>query len=312
VRRRLIVLLAAFAVAGLGACSAPDTTPRAATATPSAVPSPSASPSLRPSPPPAQLPRGGRQIFPQWRVVAYYGSAYGPALGVLGRADPDTSAIRLSRAAAAFARPDRPVLPAFELIATVANGFPTPRGTYSTPMADRDIARYLAAARSHKLLLFLDVQPGRASFLPEVRRYARWLREPDVGLALDPEWKLGPGERPGAQIGHTDAATINSVSAYVAGIVANYHLPQKLFVVHQFRASMIVHREQVVARAGLAIVFHIDGFGGQRIKRDVYADLHVAPGFYNGFKLFYLVDHEMMTPAQALSLVPPPDLISYQ
>ena len=324
-RRRLLGLIAALgalaALAALAACTAaPDrgeSRSEAVTASPSPSPSPSASPSRSPSPSPSpkpllQLPRGGRQLFPQFRVVAYYGSAYGPALGVLGRADPDTSAARLVRAAAAFARPGRPVLPTFELIATVANGFPTPRGTYSTPMSDRDIGRYLAAARRHKLLMVLDVQPGRAEFLPEVRRYERWLREPDVGLALDPEWKMGPGERPGGQIGHTDAATVNAVSAFVAGIVAKYRLPQKLFIVHQFRDEMIVHREQIVTRPGLATVFHIDGFGSQGAKLRVYAALHVRPPLANGFKLFYLADHAMMSPAQALSLVPAPDLISYQ
>src|SRR5262249_18711517 len=37
----------------------------------------------------AELPRGGSQIFPRYRVVAYYGAAGTPALGVLGQGSPD-------------------------------------------------------------------------------------------------------------------------------------------------------------------------------------------------------------------------------
>ena len=58
------------------------------------------------------------------------------------------------------------------------------------------IRRYLRAARKHDALLLLDIQPGRTSFAAEVARLDRYLREPDVGLALDPEWHVGPEESP--------------------------------------------------------------------------------------------------------------------
>ena len=53
------------------------------------------------------------------------------------------------------------------------------------------IDRYLAAARKAKALLILDIQPGRASFMSEVKAYRHWLEQPDVGLAIDPEWSRG-------------------------------------------------------------------------------------------------------------------------
>jgi hypothetical protein len=266
-----------------------------------------------PRPPLAVLPGGGRVILPRYRVVAYYGNPKVPALGVLGRSAPDQAAARLMRAARPFvAAGGKPVLPALELIATVANGFATPEGDFSTASAQPDIGRFLTVARRHKALLVLDIQPGRADFLTAARYYERWLRQPDVGLALDPEWSMRSGQVPGERIGSTDAATVNRVSAYLAALVARYRLPQKLFVVHEFRLTMVTRRERVVARPGLATVFHIDGFGGQRIKRQVYAALHAGPGFYNGFKLFYRQDTGLMTPTQVMALRPRPDLISYQ
>ena len=53
-------------------------------------------------------------------MVAYYGAAGMPILGVLGTADPDTIAAEVSARAAQYASAGRTVLPAFELITTMA------------------------------------------------------------------------------------------------------------------------------------------------------------------------------------------------
>jgi hypothetical protein len=262
---------------------------------------------------PADLPRGGRQIFPQHRVVAHYGTPDTGVLGVLGEGSPATAAVRLERSAAAFTKPGgKPVLPAFELIVTVADAHPGADGGYSHPISDESIARYVAAARKAKALVILDVQPGRANMIAEVKRYQKWLVQPDIGLAIDPEWAVRAGEVPGRVIGRVDASTVNAVSGYLASLTAQHHLPQKLFVVHQFRAAMITHRSAVVARPALATVFHIDGFGTPGQKLEVYAALKAPRGFYNGFKLFIDEDRPTLSPAQAMRLTPRPDLVTYQ
>ncbi len=261
---------------------------------------------------PLELPRGGRRLFPDFRVVAYYGGATTSALGVLGEGTPDAAARRLARQARPYATAGRPVLPAFELIVTVAQSSAGADGSYSAPTAARDIRRYLAAARRAKALLVLDIQPGRGDFLTEVRRYERFLREPDVGLALDAEWSMRPGQVPGETIGSTDAATINRVSAWLDGLVTRKRLPQKLFVIHQFTPQMVRNRGAVKPRRGLAVTFHIDGFGGQFAKRSKYRQLRVKRPFFNGFKLFYDEDRDMLTPREVLKLRPAPDLVTYQ
>lgn len=244
--------------------------------------------------------------------MAYYGNAVAPSLGVLGRTGPDQAAANLAQAAAGFGTPGTPVMGAFELIATVANGSPTANGDYSTPADDADIARYLAVARRHHLLLILDVQPGHADFLSAVRHYQRWLLQPDVSIALDAEWSMPSGAVPGEQVGSTTASTINEVSAYVSQLVQAHHLPQKLLILHEFRSSMILDRPAIVARPGLATVFHVDGFGYAATKRRVYGELHGRSPFYSGFKLFYRQDVGLMTPAQVLAMRPIPNLVSYQ
>lgn len=298
----------ASGTAAVGRSSAsPSGTPTASASTSPAASTGSPSPDALPI-----LPGGGRTILPGHRVVAYYGNAISPNLGVLGRTSPDLAAANLAQAAAPFATQGTPVMGAFELIATVANGSPTANGDYSTPADDADIARYLAVARRHHLLLILDVQPGHADFLSAVQHYEKWLLQPDVSIALDAEWSMPSGVVPGERVGSTTASTINEVSAYVCRLVQAHHLPQKLLILHEFRSSMIVDRPAIIARQGLATVFHVDGFGHAATKRRVYSELHGRPPFYSGFKLFYRQDVGLMTPSQVLAMRPIPDLISYQ
>jgi hypothetical protein len=234
-------------------------------------------------------------------------------MGVLGETTPEKAAARIQKAAKPFEKAGKkPVLPAMEFIATIANRHAGPDGNYSTPMADAVIERWLKAARKAKMLLIIDVQPGHGDFLTEVKRYDKWLREPDVGLAMDPEWKMPKGVAPGSRIGSTDAKTVNAVSAYLNDIVTEHKLPQKLFVVHQFRETMIRDRSKVVTRPGLATVFHIDGFGGREIKLKVYRYLRAPKGFYNGFKLFFDEDTNMFEPREVMRFRDVPDLITYQ
>lgn len=262
--------------------------------------------------PPPELPGGGREIFPARRVVAYYGNATTAVLGVLGETGPDEAAARVRLAAAPFAQPDRPVLGAFELIVSVAQASPGRDGDYSEPTDPALIQPWLDAARANDMLLLLDVQPGRASFVDEVKRYEAFLREPDVGLALDGEWRMGPDEVPGKTIGRVSAAEVNEVSAWLAVISAAENLPEKLFVLHQFTLGMIPDRGAVLDRPGLATVVHVDGFGSQEDKLEKYAILHAKAPFANGFKLFYDEDVDILSPAQVLALEPTPDLITYQ
>ncbi len=261
------------------------------------------------------LPRGGQLLFPAWRLVAFYGHHSAAAMGVLGETDPDTAYERLARQAAPYAEHgDRPVLPTFELIVTVATAGPGADGDYSAPSSPDDVQRYLDAARRHGVYLLLDIQPGRSDFLTETRRYDRFLTEPDVGLALDPEWRMGPDEVPGRTVGSVDAREVEAVADHVAAIVREHHLPQKLFVVHQFQDRMIRGEELLTRRPELALLIQMDGHGSRSQKLDTYAHVSSDDGsWWNGFKLFYDEDRQMFAPHELLATVRPvPDLVSYQ
>lgn len=259
------------------------------------------------------LPGGGRRIFPDHRVVAFYGAPQSPELGQLGIGTPAKAAARLRRAARPYERKSRPVLPAFELISSIAASDAGRDGMYRLHQPAETIDRYLRAAREAKALLLLDIQPGRDDFLSETRRLERWLLEPDVGLALDPEWHVGEGEVPGKTIGSVTAAQVNEVARYLSNLVAKHNLPEKLFVIHQFTDDMISDREQLRPHEGLATTLNIDGFGNRANKISKYdAFTKNTPRFNDGFKLFYEEDTNLMSPGAVLDLRPPPDLVVYE
>ena len=267
----------------------------------------------------AELPRGGRVVLPRHEVVALYGAPQDPELGALGIGTPAEAGGRLLKLARSYHRPGRPVLPAFELIAVVARQAPGPDGQHRMRQSAAVIRRYLDAARKIKALLILDIQPGQADFLDEAKLLEPYLKQPDVGLALDPEWSLAPGQAPGLEIGSTDAAIINSVSGYLSDLVWRNNLPQKVLLVHQFTEGMVTNDAAIVSRPGIAIVSNVDGFGSPDLKAGVYRQLArtsetrpQSAGFYNGLKLFFREDSELMSPAGVFSLQPRPDVVVYE
>src|SRR5688572_23892924 len=98
-----VALVAALLLTACGDDRADRSGPPGSTAPSGSV---SAAPGPTPSRP-AELPQGGRSIFPAHRIVAFYGTADNPRLGVLGESTPEGILPRLHQAAAGFATPDR-------------------------------------------------------------------------------------------------------------------------------------------------------------------------------------------------------------
>jgi hypothetical protein len=263
-----------------------------------------------------QLPGGGQLLLPGHRLVALYGHPGDPALGALGGQDLPASIARARRAA----RPYRglssvPVIPALEIIATVAEAHPGPDGSYSYASPLSLLRPWVNRATAAGMYVVLDLQAGRANLLAQARQYEPLLRRPNVGLALDPEWKLGPRQRPLKQIGSVSADQINDVSRWLAALTARHHLPQKLLVLHQFRLSMITSEQRLDTRHGdLAIVIHMDGQGTPNDKQQTWQAVTAAapPGVFFGWKNFYTKDHPTLSPRQTMARTPEPVMISYQ
>lgn len=262
-----------------------------------------------------QLPGGGQLAFPGRRMVALYGTPGTAALGSLGEQDLNAAIARVKDLAAQYQpHSDLPVVPAFEIITTVAATQAGADGDYSNEVEIAKIRPYVDAAKAAGVYVVLDLQPGRTDFLTQARRYEELLVEPHVGLALDPEWRLQPQQVHKVQIGSVGIDEVNQVGDWLAGLTRERNLPQKLLLLHQFRTSMIVGRERLnTTHDELATMVHADGFGTQGMKRDTWNVLRAnSPNVYWGWKNFIDEDRPMLDPAQTMQMSLDIVFVSYQ
>ena len=263
-----------------------------------------------------ELPRGGTQIFPTYRLFGYSGLPGSPGMGRMGIGDLDERVEEMEERGAEYAG-ERELLPVLELIATVVHASPGSDGTYRTYIPEEVIQDHLDAARRHDGILLLNIQPGRADFIDEVRHYEKWLVEPDVGVALDPEWAVEEGQVPGQVYGRTTGEELDEVATYLSELVAENALPEKVMVYHQVHAGVVRDEGDLEPHDGVVQIKSVDGIGAPYDKIKTY-DLvmegtpeHVVPGF----KLFYEEDAELgpiMTGDEVLSLDPEPEYILFE
>ena len=265
----------------------------------------------------AELPGGGVTLFPHRRLIALYGHPGAPVLGLLGEQGPEGSVRRVNTYVERYSPlVEEQVMPAFEIITTVADVNPGPRNDYSLLSSMEHLQPWVQAASDAGVYVVLDLQPGRTDFLTQAKVYEELLALPHVGLALDPEWRLGPDERHLVRVGHVEAEEVNAVSEWLADLVREHDLPQKILTLHQFQVQMIRNRDQVrTDHPELAIVLHADGQGGQGAKQDTWRVLQqdLPENMWLGWKNFYDEDTPMLTPEQTVARVhPTPWFISYQ
>lgn len=262
------------------------------------------------------FPDGGRTLFPHYRMVALYGTPGAPVLGALGEQSLSASIVRVKQLAAAYQPYSKqPILPTLEIIASVASATPTSAGDYSREISPASLQPWITAARKNGVYVVLDLQPGRSSFLPQAEAYASLLDQPNVGLALDPEWCLGPTELPLQQIGSANMNDVNQTAAWLANLTKTHNLPQKLFLLQQFKLSMLPNRAILnTTYKQLAYGIQMDGQGTQPEKLNTWQAITAQPpsNVYFGWKNFYLKDSPLLTPAQTMAIQPQPWYVSYQ
>lgn len=263
-----------------------------------------------------ELPGGGQLVFSGKRYVALYGTPVTHSLGVLGEQDGSATIDRAAKLAAEYQElTEDEVIPALEIIVTVASGKAGDDGNYSNEWAIEHFTPLIEAAGEAGQYVVIDFQPGRADFLSQVKQYEELLKYPHVGIALDPEWRLGPNERPLTRIGHVEVDEVNQVIDYLAQYTKENKLPQKMVILHQFQIQMLRDRAQVnTSHPEVAVLIHADGQGTQPQKNDTWqALLKDAPeGVHWGWKNFIDEDHPMLTPEQTYRIEPQPHFVSYQ
>ena len=262
-----------------------------------------------PEPPPGA-------IMPEHRIVAFYGNPLSKRMGILGQIDPDSMMRKLEETAMEWAKadPERKVLPALHLIAVVAQGYPGPAKKYRLQMPDSIIERVAGWAEQRGWLLFLDIQPGLSTVEAEIPYLVKYLTRPYVHLALDPEFAMKDGKKPGTDwMGRMDAVEVNHAITELAKIVEEHQLPPKVLVVHRFTRNMLTNASQIRLDPRVQVVIDMDGYGAPSAKKAAYKWFVVRyPVQYTGWKLFYKNDKPLMKPEQVLEVYPKPMYIQYQ
>lgn len=261
------------------------------------------------------LPGGGQLPLKDKMLIAEYGHPGDPVLGVLGERDLDAAVEHVKTQAAAYeGLTDKTIVPTFEIITTIASGSKGD-GDYSDEADIETLRPWVERAGEEGIYVVLDLQPGTDTFLEQAKQYEELLKLPHVGLALDPEWKLLPGQQHLEQIGSVETPEINETLAWLAELTASNGLPQKVVVLHQFRLDMIPDRDQVdTSHDELAILVHVDGHGNPGDKMATWETLNedLPEGMQLGWKNFIDEDQPMFTPEETVAIEPHPVFVSYQ
>jgi hypothetical protein len=308
-RRHFLVV----ALAGATAVACGD---RRSGAVSPAAPLPAPPESSAAVPAPVAEPAAARSAPVDRLLIGYCGAPGSSAMGKM-TGDLDAAGKALRRQIEGY-RSDRPAVPVVELIATVVHRSSGSDGMYRSRAQERTVRQYLDQARSMGGLLLLNIQPGRADFLPEVQAYEHWLTEPDVGVALDPEWAVEEGVVPGKKFGRTTGAELDGVARYLGKLAVDKGIPDKVMIYHQVAESVVRDEDGLSPHPGVTVVKVVDGIGSAADKKATWARLmkqkpaHVQ----TGFKLFFTEDtrggRPLMTPAEVLELQPTPSYVVYE
>ena len=249
------------------------------------------------------------------QMVVFYGSPIAAGLGILGAFEVEEAAQRVRDHAGTFdaINGDRGVVPAFDLIYGIAMDEPTENGLFVSYLPDWEVQRYLDMAERYDLQLILDLQIGRANIIDEVRNIERFLVNPRVHVAIDPEYAVGPDGFPIFTPGRISGHQINEVQRYLADLVLRENLPPKLLVIHQYMDETITEGEATEKLGEVDVVLNMDAYGPVIDKLDKYVEYAHRPYAHrDSFNIFLQLDERVLTERELLSLAPQPDVVFYQ
>lgn len=201
-----------------------------------------------------ELPGGGLTLLPGKEYLALRGLPGVPELGPLG-AGVEAGLERLTEEGRAVAPGVAQVIPTLELVATVATAEPGAFGAYSAPQPSTVLREAIAAARAADAMVLLSFQPGRDSFDSQLRAYAELLEEPNVGILLEPQWRLDQNETPEDRSGAIGDDEVVAAAQWLADFTRERSLPPKLVAVRDPLGPSAF----ALARPEVALVVVVDG-----------------------------------------------------
>jgi len=259
-------------------------------------------------------------ILPFHRIVAYYGNLLSKNMGVLGQYPEDEMLAKLDTEIQKWnaADPETPAIPALHYIVVTAQARAGDDGKYRLRMSDTEIDKVIAMAAKINAIVFLDIQVGQSTIEEELPLLEKYLKLPQVHLAMDPEFSMKFGRLPGVYVGTYDAKEINYATDYLTNLVKVNNLTPKILIIHRYTQNMVTNYQNIKTVPEVQVVMDMDGWGPKNNKLASYTKyIYKEPVQFTGFKLFYKNDlwkpsKAMMTPEEILELTPQPVYIQYQ
>ena len=199
-------------------------------------------------------------LLPDYRIVMFYGHPHDPAMGVVGEHEIEQLAEILRQEAANYADPSRPVIPALEVIATVAQRVPGSDGTYILDTDTETLTTYIDFATEQEWWWSSIYKSDGAQLPPRSRRCVSYCHaRTSIWRSIrSSRWRKG---RFRVSTSARSARKITYAQKVLAEISATHGIPPKVLIVHQFREDMIQGKEQLAPIPGVQLVIDADGYG---------------------------------------------------
>ncbi len=287
----------------------------------------------------------GQNRLMMYYVLQDYDQGEIPPLGV----ESDSAFVaKMKQISASYQQADsnHPVVNSIDLVDPVVDGIPGPDGLYRHFRSDDEVQHYLNLARANKMLFFFDTQVGHDTQQSVFAKFLPYLEQPDVNLAIDPEWEMRRGSfrvptaagRPRRRsTGSSTRCPISSRcgicplrfwSCMSSGRTSNTTAPPS--------PTRVSPGTTFSSSQGVTLVISVDGQGSTSNKVGNYnfivdgengyqffADTRttMASMFLIGFKVYIQIpcdgnhpncEDPYMTPQQVLALHPSPVMVQYQ
>lgn len=243
--------------------------------------------------------------------LTYYGRPRVFVMGILGEHDlPTLTALLKEKAqvidAANGAR--LRVKPAYHLVHGMATVTPTAEGDHLEYLADEVVMEYINAGLKEGIAVILDVQVGALSLTEAIEPVLKYLKYPNVHLAVDPEFAMShEGQTvPGDPIGYVSGRQINALQESIAEYMEENNIRgRRILMVHQFFEEMIIGKDAIdFDNPRLELTFVADGWGDPGGKIWKYNNFFSGreDAKFSAFKLFYRWDEPLLSERQALGV----------
>ena len=246
-------------------------------------------------------------------LIGFYGRPYAKSLGILGELNIDdlTKKMKLVKKEYETISDGVKIVPTYHIIKDVATLESGNDYDHIKPLNELLIMKYINRAQKENFAVILDVQLGTMSPMEAVEPILKFLKYPNVHIAIDPEFKIPKHRKypPGKLIGHIFAKDVNEVQEAMQNYMIDNHIEGKrMLLIHMFYERMLRNKNLVKKYDRINLTYNIDGHGKGSTKIKIYNSLYnkdankIAQG---GFKIFYKNDKKpLMTPKQILGLEP--------